>query len=89
MTIMKLVRTVNSTYNEVDRNLRILEREGVLTQRYAGRKRIIRLNFKNERTLILLKLLEIRENSVDLKQFRRDLKRLLENAKENINCAKQ
>lgn len=63
---MKLVRTVNSTYNEVDRNLRILEREGVLTQRYAGRKRIIRLNFKNEKTLVLTKLLKIRENSVDL-----------------------
>ena len=31
---MKLVRTVNSTYNEVDRNLSILEREGIVTQRY-------------------------------------------------------
>jgi hypothetical protein len=85
---MKLVRTVNSTYNEVDRNLRILEREGIITQRYAGRKRIIRLNFKNEKTLVLLKLLKIRENSVDLKHLRRNLKRLLENNKENDNYAK-
>lgn len=85
---MKLVRIVNSTYNEVDRNLRILESEGVLTQRYVGCNRIIRLKIRNERTLILLKLLKIRENSVDLKQFRRDLKRLLKNAKENDNCAK-
>jgi hypothetical protein len=49
---MKLVRTVNSTYNEVDRNLHILQREGFVTQRYAGHKRIIRLNFKSERTLV-------------------------------------
>lgn len=83
---MKLVRTVNGTFNEVDRNLRILEGEGIVTQRYAGRKRFIRLNFKNERTLVLLKLLKIRENSVDLKQFRRNLKRLLENNKEMTNA---
>jgi len=85
---MKLARTVNSTYNEVDRNLRILEQEGVLTQRYAGHKRIIRLNFKNERTLILLKLLQVRENTVDLKQFRKELKRLLENFTESNGSAK-
>jgi len=85
---MKLVRTVNSTYNEVDRNMRILEQEGVLTQRYAGRKRIIRLNFKNERTLILLKLLQIRENTADLKQFRKELKRLIENVKESNGSSK-
>jgi DNA-binding transcriptional ArsR family regulator len=86
ITIMKLVRMVNSTYNEVDRNLRILEREGLVTQRYAGRKRIVRLNFKNEKTLVSLKILKILENSVDLKQFRRSLKRLMENTKENGNC---
>jgi hypothetical protein len=88
VTIMKLVRIVNSTYNEVDRNLRILEREGIVTQRYARHKRVISLNFENERTLVLLKLLKIREDSVDLKQFRRNLKRLLENNKENGNCVK-
>jgi hypothetical protein len=85
---MRLVRIVNSTYNEVDRNLRILEREGIITQRYARHKRVIGLNFKNERTLVLLKLLKIREDSVDLKQFRRNLKYLLENNKKNDNCAK-
>jgi predicted transcriptional regulator len=88
ITIMKLVRTVNSTYNEVDLNLRILEREGIVTQRHSDRKRIIHLNFKNEKTLVLLKLLKIRENSVDLKHLRRNLKRLLENTKENGNCVK-
>jgi len=78
-TIIKLVRTVNSTYNEVDRNLCILEREGIVTQRHAGHKRAIRLNIENERTLVLLKLLKIRENSVDLNHLRKSLKGVMEN----------
>ena len=86
ITIMKLVRTVNSTYNEVDRNLRILEREGIVAQRYVGRRRIVRLNFKNEKTLVSLKILKILERSVDLKQLRRSLKRLMKNANENGSC---
>jgi len=88
ITMMKLVRIVNSTYNEVDRNLRILEREGIVTQQHVGRKRIISLNLKNERTLVLLKILKIQENSVDLKHFHRNLKLLLENDKGNGNCVK-
>jgi DNA-binding transcriptional ArsR family regulator len=79
ITIMKLVRMVNSTYNEVDRNLRILESEGMVTQRYVGRRRIVRLNFKNEKTLVSLKILKILERSVDLKQLRRSLKGIMEN----------
>ena len=82
---MKLVRIVNSTYNEVDRNLRILEREGIVIQRYVGRKRIVHLNFKNEKTLVSLKILKILERSVDLKQLRRSLKRIMENINENGN----
>ncbi len=76
---MKLVRTVNSTYNEVDCNLHILEREGIVTQRHAGHKRTIRLNPQNERTLVLLKLLKIRENSVNLNHLRKSLKGVMEN----------
>lgn len=83
---MKLVRIVNSTYNEVDRNLRILKSEGVITQRYVGRRRFVRLNFKNQRTSVLLEILKILESSVDLKQLRRSLKRLMENINENGNC---
>jgi DNA-binding transcriptional ArsR family regulator len=70
---MKLVRVVNSTYNEVDRNLRILEREGIVNQRRVGRNRIIRLNLKNEKTVVTLKILKLLNGSVDLKQFRRRL----------------
>ncbi|MEM2999674.1 MAG: ArsR family transcriptional regulator [Candidatus Bathyarchaeia archaeon] len=57
LTIMKLVQMVNSTYNEVDRNLRVLEQEGIISQSYAEHKRIIRLNYENEETLVLLKIL--------------------------------
>lgn len=83
VTIMKLVRMVNSTYNEVDRNLRILEREGLVTQRYAGHERVISLNYKNEKTLVSLKILKILEGSVDLKQLCRNLKHLMESTTEN------
>ena len=79
INVMELVRKVNSTYNEVDRNLRILEREAIITQRHAGHKRKIRLNLENERTLVLLKLLKIRENSVNLKHLRKSLKGVMEN----------
>jgi DNA-binding transcriptional ArsR family regulator len=85
ITMMKLVRIVNSTYNEVDRNLHILEGEGLVTQRYVGRKRVVHLNFKNEKTLVSLKILKILERSVDLKQLRRSLKRIMENTKENCD----
>lgn len=83
IAIMKLVRAVNSTYNEVDRNLLILEDEGLVIQRYVGRRRIVSLNFKNEKTLVLLKILKIIEGSSDLKQLRRKLNLILETAKEN------
>jgi len=86
--IMKLVRTVNSTYNEVNRNLRILEHEGLITQQHVDHRRIVRLNFKNEKTVVLLKLLKILNDSVDLKQLRRNLKRAIENPEGNNNCAK-
>jgi DNA-binding transcriptional ArsR family regulator len=85
---MNLVTIVNSTYNEVDRNLRILEGEGIINQRHVGRRRIIRLNLKNEKTLVTLKLLKLLNGAVNLKQFQRRLRRLAENDKENRNCAK-
>jgi predicted transcriptional regulator len=87
-SMMKLVRAANSNYNEVNRNLHVLEQEGVVTQQHAGHNRIISLNYENEKTLVLLKLLKIINGSVDLKQFRRKLKRAIENSKEAGNCAK-
>ena len=60
---MKLVRTVNSTYNEVNRNLRILEGAGLITQQRIRRKRIIRLKLENKKTLAVLKALKILETT--------------------------
>ena len=60
---MKLVHAVNSTYNEVDRNLRILEDEGLVAQRYVGQRRYVSLNLKNEKTLAVFKILNLMEKS--------------------------
>lgn len=58
LPIMKLVQITNSTYNEVNRNLRILEGLEIIMQQHIGNKRIIRLNFENEKTLFLLRGIE-------------------------------
>ena len=70
--MMKLVRLVNSTYNEVDRNLHLLEREGLVTQHYLGRKRFVCLDFENEKTLVVLKIMKLINGSVDLKKSQRN-----------------
>ena len=79
LNVMKLVHTVNSTYNEVNRNLRILEEEGLVAQWHRGQNRIVRLNFKNNDTLIVLKILKLLNSSDDLKQLQRKLSRITEN----------
>ncbi|PVX24716.1 MAG: hypothetical protein CW716_09500 [Candidatus Bathyarchaeum sp.] len=58
VTIMDLVRRINSTYNETNRNFKILEKEGIVTDQYVGRMRLIRLNRGNPRTKILLQVLK-------------------------------
>ena len=61
--MMELVRRVNSTHGEVSRNLKILEKESVLTIRKYGRMKIIRLNRENRGTQALLKALRILEET--------------------------
>jgi predicted transcriptional regulator len=61
--VMRLVSRVNSTYNELNRNLGILEKEGIITNDYRvkvrhGKIRGIRLNRANPKTAILIKALE-------------------------------
>ena len=56
---MDLVRKINSTYTQVNRNLRILEKEGIVESKSYGRIRIIRLNKENPKTEAILKALEI------------------------------
>lgn len=62
--MMQLVRAVNSTYNEVNRNIGILKSENLITEEYHGHKRIIRLNCNNKKTLILLKTLRIPDETI-------------------------
>jgi len=57
--IMDLVRKVNSTYSQVNRNVQILEKEGIVSSNYYGRMRIIRLNSDNPKTVAILKALRI------------------------------
>jgi hypothetical protein len=58
LTMMALVRGVNSTYGEVNRNLQTLQKQELMTQKYVGRLRIIRLNWQNEHVSVLLKALK-------------------------------
>ena len=69
--MMKLVRSINSTYNKVDRNLRILEEEGIITSRHVGRNRILTLNYENTKTATLLKALKVLDGLNSSKKFSR------------------
>ena len=57
--ITDLVRRVNSTYGQVNRNLQILEHEGIVNTQYYGRLRMIKLNRENPKTVTLLKALRL------------------------------
>ena len=57
--VMGLVRKINSTYVEVDRNLKILEKEGIIIDKRLGRMRMLRLNYDNPKTALLLQALKI------------------------------
>lgn len=63
LNVMKLVHAVNSTYNEVNRNLRILESEDLIAQKYIGRKRFISLNLKSKRTSAVFEILNLMEKN--------------------------
>lgn len=57
--VTDLVRRVNSTYGQVNRNLQILEHEGIVTTQFYGRLRMIKLNRDNAKTVTLLKVLRL------------------------------
>jgi hypothetical protein len=60
--VMALVRKVNSTYNQVNSNLNILQKEGIVFDEHFGRMRVIRLNKENSRTRLLLEALKMMQN---------------------------
>jgi hypothetical protein len=64
--VMALVSKVNSTYNDLNRNLGILGREGLIIDEYQvkvkhGKVRVIRLNRDNPKTQKLLAALKTLE----------------------------
>ena len=61
VNVMMLVRKINSTYSQVNPNLHILEKEGIITEERFGHKRIIKLNRENDKTEVLLQVLKIFE----------------------------
>jgi DNA-binding transcriptional ArsR family regulator len=63
--VMELVREINSTYSQVNPNLQILEKEGIIFDERFGRMRIIRLNKENPKTLLLLQALRILNTQID------------------------
>jgi predicted transcriptional regulator len=70
MRVMKLVGQLRGPYNEVNRNLKILEEEGIITNDYPdkvkhGKVRVILLNKENPRTKKLLQALKILDDEND------------------------
>ena len=61
MNVMSVVRKINSTYNETNRNLKILEQEGIIVTGFYGRVRYIKLNRENPKTTLLLQALKTLE----------------------------
>ncbi|MBS7633652.1 hypothetical protein KEJ15_08600 [Candidatus Bathyarchaeota archaeon] len=57
--ISNLVRMANSTYSQVNRNLQILENEGIVKIRHYGRVKMVELDTANPRTRVLLQALTI------------------------------
>ena len=59
--IMDLVRKTNSTWSEVDRNVKILESLRIVESRYCQNRRLIRLKRHNGNVEAILKALRILE----------------------------
>src|SRR5271157_404318 len=57
--VTQLIRMMNSTYNQVNRNILILEEEGVIKTKRLGHLKIIELQSDAAKTLALLKALEL------------------------------
>ena len=60
---MALVQKVNSTYNQVNSNLHILQKEGIIFDDHFGRMRVIRLNKENSKTKVLLEASKLLQDS--------------------------
>jgi predicted transcriptional regulator len=64
LQVMKLASNVGTTYNELNRNLIILEKEGIIINEYRvkvrrGKVRVLRLNKDNPKTEVLISALKM------------------------------
>lgn len=60
---MELVRKTNSTYNQVNSNLKILEKEQIIFDNHLGHRRVIRIDKQNPRISQLSQLLKLLSKS--------------------------
>jgi hypothetical protein len=58
---MSLVRKTNSTWTEVDRNIKFLENAGLAETRFLQNQRLIKLKEENDKVKAVLKALKILE----------------------------
>jgi len=61
--IMELVHKTNSTWCEVDRNIKFLERLGIIETRSCNKRRLVRLKRKDSRVEAVFKALRILETA--------------------------
>lgn len=65
--ITNLVRMINSTYNQVRRNIEILEDEGIVKIKQYGNMRMVELQRDNQKTMKLLSSLRtLQINALEL-----------------------
>jgi len=62
--LSNLIRVINSTYNQVNRNLRILVKEDIIRIRQYGHMKMIQLNNENPETQILLEALHMLDRPI-------------------------
>jgi hypothetical protein len=63
--IMRLTVGVNGKYPQVNIELQILQKEGIVIDKHIGRMRIISLNKENTKTGILLQALKLLNSTDD------------------------
>ena len=56
---MRLIVGINSKYPQVNSELKILQKESIITDQHIGRTRLIRLNKENPGTMLILQALKL------------------------------
>lgn len=62
--VTNLVRIINSTYNQVNRNLQILEQEGIIKITRYERIKLIEIEMQNPKTQALPKALHMLDSTI-------------------------